>query len=66
MLGELESIRGPLKKKLLHLTQQLAETESELEVANRISKRKDDAIAKLEKLKGDADTVINALKADSL
>lgn len=64
MLGDLEAIRGPLKEKLLHLTQQLAETEYELEVINRVSKRKDDTIAKLEKSKCDADTVIDALRAD--
>lgn len=44
------------------MTQLLAETESKLEVANQVSKRKDDAIARLEKLKGDADTVIDILK----
>lgn len=49
---------------MLDLTRQLAETESELEVAIRVSKRKDDTIAKLEKLKSDADTVIDALRAD--
>lgn len=64
MLGELADIRGPLKEKLLDLSRQLSKTESELEVANRVNKRKDDAIAKLEKLKSDADTVVDALKAD--
>lgn len=53
-----------MKEKLLDLTRQLAETESELEVVNRVSKRKDDTIAKLEKLKSDADTVIDALRVD--
>lgn len=64
MLGELGDIRGPLKEKLLDLTRQLSETESELEVANWVNKRKDDIIAKMEKLKSDADIVIDALKID--
>lgn len=64
MLGELDAIRGPLREKLLDLTRQLAETESELEVVNQVNKRKDDTIAKPEKLKSDADTVIDALKID--
>lgn len=64
MLGDLKSIQGPLKEKLFHLSQQLADTESELEVTNRVSKRKDDTIAKLEKLKRDADIVIDSLKIE--
>lgn len=64
MLCKFESLKGPLRDHISDLVRQLAEAEEEVESAKMVIKKRDDALARLQVLKGETDETIDLLRTD--
>lgn len=64
MLCKFESLEGSLRDHIADLVRQLAEAEKEVESANILLKKRDEALTRSETLKKEADEVIEVLRSD--